>query len=129
MTCIMKTISSSITKTHFALPPPPTLALFSTKRLSQIPIPGRKLMSIPISSLFYRSAAPFFNPSKTPTSPYSFFFSKNITFQRISTKQPALPSPPPASFSVEELPPKLQEIVKLFQGVQEPKAKYEQLLF
>ncbi|KAG2263130.1 hypothetical protein Bca52824_070209 [Brassica carinata] len=30
---------------------------------------------------------------------------------------------------MEELPPKLQEIVKLFQSVQEPKAKYEQLLF
>ncbi|KAJ6417564.1 hypothetical protein OIU84_003316 [Salix udensis] len=30
---------------------------------------------------------------------------------------------------IEELPPKLQEIIKLFQSVQEPKAKYEQLLF
>ncbi|CAN1751183.1 SufE-like protein 1, chloroplastic/mitochondrial [Linum perenne] len=30
---------------------------------------------------------------------------------------------------MKELPPKLQEIVKLFQSVQEPKAKYEQLLF
>uniref|UniRef100_A0A2N9J1X1 Fe-S metabolism associated domain-containing protein n=1 Tax=Fagus sylvatica TaxID=28930 RepID=A0A2N9J1X1_FAGSY len=30
---------------------------------------------------------------------------------------------------MEELPPKLQEIIKLFQSVQEPKAKYEQLLF
>ena len=27
------------------------------------------------------------------------------------------------------MPPKLQEIVRLFQSVQEPKAKYEQLLF
>lgn len=30
---------------------------------------------------------------------------------------------------MEELPPKLQEIVKLFQSVEEPKAKYEQLMF
>ncbi|CAK7335917.1 unnamed protein product [Dovyalis caffra] len=30
---------------------------------------------------------------------------------------------------IEELPPKLQEIIKLFQSVQEPKAKYEQLRF
>ncbi|CAA3010755.1 Hypothetical predicted protein [Olea europaea subsp. europaea] len=30
---------------------------------------------------------------------------------------------------IEELPPKLQEIIKLFQAVQESKAKYEQLLF
>ncbi|XP_047945945.1 sufE-like protein 1, chloroplastic/mitochondrial [Salvia hispanica] len=120
MSCITKTISSSITKTHLAL-------------FSQIPVLGRKLMSIPIkipiSSLFHRSASPFFDPSKTPTPPYRFFFSNNITFQRISTKQPALPSPPSASSSLDELPPKLQEIVKLFQAVQEPKAKYEQLLF
>ncbi|KAG6423885.1 hypothetical protein SASPL_114291 [Salvia splendens] len=86
-------------------------------------------IKIPIPSLFHRSASPFFNPSKTPTPPYRFFFSNNITFQRISTKQSALPFPPSASSSVEELPPKLQEIVKLFQAVQEPKAKYEQLLF
>ncbi|XP_042062336.1 sufE-like protein 1, chloroplastic/mitochondrial [Salvia splendens] len=86
-------------------------------------------IKIPISSLFHRSASPFFNLSKTPTPPYRFFFSNNITFQRISAKQPALRSPPSASSSVEELPPKLQEIVKLFQAVQEPKAKYEQLLF
>lgn len=30
---------------------------------------------------------------------------------------------------IEELPPKLRDIVKLFRSVQEPKAKYEQLLF
>ena len=30
---------------------------------------------------------------------------------------------------MEELPPKLQEIIKLFQSVEEPKAKYEQLMF
>lgn len=30
---------------------------------------------------------------------------------------------------VEELPPRLRELIKLFQSVQEPKAKYEQLLF
>lgn len=30
---------------------------------------------------------------------------------------------------IEELPPRLQEIVKLFQSVEEPKAKYEQLMF
>lgn len=59
-----------------------------------------------------------------------------ITFQKIST---GIVPPPSASSSspsssgdlqpIEELPPKLQEIVKLFQSVQEPKAKYEQLLF
>ncbi|KAJ6752528.1 hypothetical protein OIU85_002900 [Salix viminalis] len=38
--------------------------------------------------------------------------------------------PNPVSLQpIDELPPKLQEIIKLFQSVQEPKAKYEQLLF
>uniref|UniRef100_A0A2P2N060 Fe-S metabolism associated domain-containing protein n=1 Tax=Rhizophora mucronata TaxID=61149 RepID=A0A2P2N060_RHIMU len=73
------------------------------------------------------------NSSKTlkPTNlPFSIF-SKPISFQRISTKKP--PPPPQVSASslqpIEELPPKLREIVNLFQSVQEPKAKYEQLLF
>ncbi|RXH85093.1 hypothetical protein DVH24_041861 [Malus domestica] len=61
---------------------------------------------------------------------------KHITFQRIPTISTFSPPPPSASASsstslqpVEDLPPKLQEIVKLFQSVQVPKAKYEQLLF
>ncbi|XP_057784124.1 sufE-like protein 1, chloroplastic/mitochondrial [Salvia miltiorrhiza] len=124
----MKCISSSINS---------RLSILHQPSLSQkISLFNRKLMSIPtkipISSL---SAAPFLNPAKTPTPPHRFFFfSKNITFQRISTKQPVFSAPPSASSSVslqpvEELPPKLQEIVKLFQAVEEPKAKYEQLLF
>uniref|UniRef100_A0A1J3K7T9 SufE-like protein, chloroplastic n=1 Tax=Noccaea caerulescens TaxID=107243 RepID=A0A1J3K7T9_NOCCA len=59
-----------------------------------------------------------------------------ITFQKISTgivpPLSASSSSPSSSDDlqpIEELPPKLQEIVKLFQSVQEPKAKYEQLLF
>lgn len=59
-----------------------------------------------------------------------------ITFQKISTglvpPSSASSSSPSSSVNlqpIEELPPKLQEIVKLFQSVQEPKAKYEQLLF
>ncbi|CAA0815408.1 SufE-like protein 1- chloroplastic/mitochondrial [Striga hermonthica] len=89
---------------------------------------------IPQSLLSGRLTAAFLKPSKTPS--YStlqiprLFFRKTITFQRMSTKQPVFSSSPSASIQpVEELPPKLQEIVKLFQGVQEPKAKYEQLLF
>ncbi|KAL0306215.1 UNVERIFIED_CONTAM: SufE-like protein 1, chloroplastic/mitochondrial [Sesamum radiatum] len=50
------------------------------------------------------------------------------------TKEPIFSAPPSSSPSVslqpiEEIPPKLQDIMKLFQGVQEPKAKYGQLLF
>ncbi|CAN0922842.1 SufE-like protein 1, chloroplastic/mitochondrial [Linum grandiflorum] len=65
----------------------------------------------------------------------SFVISKSITFQTIDTKQSRSPVSVSASNStsslqpIEELPPKLQEIIKLFQSVQEPKAKYEQLLF
>ncbi|KAF7145211.1 hypothetical protein RHSIM_Rhsim04G0009700 [Rhododendron simsii] len=79
-----------------------------------------------------------------PTSPISktLSFFKSISIQRLPTTNPPLSSPPPLpsssssshpSFSLQqpisELPPKLQEIVKLFQAVQQPKVKYEQLLF
>ncbi|XP_068311033.1 sufE-like protein 1, chloroplastic/mitochondrial [Pyrus communis] len=73
---------------------------------------------------------------KTPKPPSISFPKRSITFQRIPTISSASPPPPSASATsstslqpVEDLPPKLQEIVKLFQSVQLPKAKYEQLLF
>ncbi|KAK7349472.1 hypothetical protein VNO77_06863 [Canavalia gladiata] len=62
----------------------------------------------------------------------SLFFFKPITFERLPTKPSSSSSSPSSTTSlqpIEELPPKLQEIVKLFQSVEEPKAKYEQLLF
>ncbi|XP_054816267.1 sufE-like protein 1, chloroplastic/mitochondrial [Prosopis cineraria] len=67
------------------------------------------------------------------SSSYKLSFFKPITLERIPTKPLATP-PSTASTSaslqpIEELPPKLQEIVKLFQSVQEPRAKYQQLLF
>ncbi|KAM1753227.1 hypothetical protein ACFXTI_005543 [Malus domestica] len=75
------------------------------------------------------------NP-KTPKPPSLSFPQRHITFQRIPTISASSPPPPSASASsstslqpVEDLPPKLQEIVKLFQSVEVPKAKYEQLLF
>lgn len=49
---------------------------------------------------------------KIPTTPHSSSSSTSINLQPIS-----------------DLPPKLQEIVKLFQSVEDSKAKYEQLLF
>ncbi|WVZ16303.1 hypothetical protein V8G54_009285 [Vigna mungo] len=88
--------------------------------------------TIPLS-LFPKT--PTFLPSLRKT-----LFSKSITFQRLPSSSP--PTPPPSSSSssspfpsssslqpIEDLPPKLQEIVHLFQSVHEPKAKYEQLLF
>ncbi|XP_059291385.1 sufE-like protein 1, chloroplastic/mitochondrial [Lycium ferocissimum] len=61
-------------------------------------------------------------------------FKSIITIQRISTKKPIISATPQQSSSsslqpIEELPPKVQEIIKLFQAVEQPKAKYEQLLF
>ncbi|KAI3466386.1 hypothetical protein Pfo_023049 [Paulownia fortunei] len=113
----------------------------SENSVSQFSVVNREPMSIstkiPHSPLFHHSSTPFLKPTKIPSlsSPsHKFFFFKSITIQRISTKEPIFTAPPssspPVSLQpVEELPPKLQEIIKLFQGVQEPKAKYEQLLF
>ncbi|CDP13667.1 unnamed protein product [Coffea canephora] len=82
---------------------------------------------------------PRYSPdSETPkiaslhSKPANLFFSRPITIQRIPTKPIfSTPSASPAATlqPIEELPPKLQEIIKLFQAVGEPKAKYEQLLF
>ncbi|KAL6567680.1 hypothetical protein OROGR_001348 [Orobanche gracilis] len=91
-------------------------------------------IKIPHSILFHHTSTPFLKSLK-PSSfsshqPSKLFFFKPITFQRLSTKKPIFSSSPSASPQpIEDLPPKLQEIIKLFQGVQEPKAKYEQLLF
>ncbi|XP_010259893.1 PREDICTED: sufE-like protein 1, chloroplastic/mitochondrial [Nelumbo nucifera] len=68
-------------------------------------------------------------PSTSIPSKFPLFSS--ISIQRLPTK-PVSASPSSSSSSlqsIEELPPKLQEIVKLFQAVQEPKMKYEQLMF
>ncbi|KAK0601146.1 hypothetical protein LWI29_021630 [Acer saccharum] len=65
-----------------------------------------------------------------PTRPTSFFY-KPITFPRklLSKTLVSVSSTSTSLQPVEDLPPKLQEIVKLFQSVQEPKSKYQQLLF
>ncbi|CAA7025361.1 unnamed protein product [Microthlaspi erraticum] len=81
-----------------------------------------------ISSVHYPAKTLFFRPIPS-------FRRTIVTFQKISAGivPPLSASSSPSSSDdlqpIEELPPKLQEIVKLFQSVQEPKAKYEQLLF
>ncbi|KAL1366993.1 hypothetical protein HN51_021038 [Arachis hypogaea] len=68
---------------------------------------------------------------------HTFFSFRPITFQKLPTTPSSSSSTTPSPSTteenslqpIEELPPKLQEIVKLFQSVEEPKAKYEQLLF
>lgn len=96
-------------------------------------------MSSATSSLSIRLIATRFSTFLHHPKTQSFepFLSRNpafkrcsISFQRIPTK--SSPSPPPSSNSlqpIEELPPKLQDIIKLFQSVPDPKSKYQQLLF
>lgn len=86
---------------------------------------------IPHSLLFHHSTARFLKPLSYSSQFPKLFFFKPITIERITSQKPifSLSSPSASRQPIEELPPKLQEIVKLFQGVQESKAKYEQLLF
>ncbi|XP_021745110.1 sufE-like protein 1, chloroplastic/mitochondrial [Chenopodium quinoa] len=87
---------------------------------------------LPQFNLFFSSSKPLISiPLSSSSLPSSF---KSISFQRIPTKTQSLSFSPSSSSSssvqpVEELPPKLQEIVKLFQAAQDPRAKYQQLMF
>ncbi|XP_075494771.1 sufE-like protein 1, chloroplastic/mitochondrial [Primulina tabacum] len=89
---------------------------------------------IPYSLLLHHTNTQISNTIKASSllrsPPHKLFFFNTVTMQRIPTKKPNFSAPPSVSLQpVEELPPKLQDIINLFQGVQEPKAKYEQLLF
>ncbi|KAH9300903.1 hypothetical protein KI387_012486, partial [Taxus chinensis] len=58
---------------------------------------------------------------------------KNINFRKPSFSKISIPTNSPTSRitcvqAVDQLPPKLQNIVKLFEGVSEPRSKYEQLM-
>ncbi|XP_047339251.1 sufE-like protein 1, chloroplastic/mitochondrial [Impatiens glandulifera] len=107
-------------------------------------------MSIPTTSTTFRLFSCKFLlhslllPPKSPilsftTSSSSSYASKFPIFRSISMERlslsPPFSSPTPDLQPLQEqeeeqqLPPKLQEIVRLFQAVQEPKSKYEQLLF
>ncbi|KAK6934652.1 Fe-S metabolism associated domain, SufE-like [Dillenia turbinata] len=78
-------------------------------------------------------------PKSLISSSPNLFFSKPLTIQRIhidpsySSSSPSSSAPTSSSSltpqPIEELPPKLQEIIKLFQAVPDSRAKYEQLLF
>ncbi|PRQ35008.1 putative BolA protein [Rosa chinensis] len=73
--------------------------------------------------------------SAFPKHPNFSSFRRPISFERIptisSSRSPSAlaPSASMPLQPIEELPPKLREIVKLFQSVPVPKAKYEELLY
>ncbi|KNA03848.1 hypothetical protein SOVF_205220 [Spinacia oleracea] len=84
---------------------------------------------LPQFNHFPASSKPLISISYSSSSLPSSF--KSISFQRLPTK-PQCSSSSSSSTSVEaveELTPKLQEIVKLFQAAQDPRAKYQQLMF
>ncbi|KAK6947131.1 Fe-S metabolism associated domain, SufE-like [Dillenia turbinata] len=93
-----------------------------------------RLITTKVPIPLFSSKTPF--PKSLGSSSLNLFFSKPITIQRIPTK-PSYSSPSPSSSAptssssqpIEELPPKLQEIINLFQAVPDSRAKYEQLLF
>lgn len=69
-------------------------------------------------------------PHPSYSLPSSF---RPISFQRLPAKSESLSCSCSSSSlvqpTIEELPPNLQEIIKLFQAAQDPRAKYQQLLF
>ncbi|XP_009593965.1 sufE-like protein 1, chloroplastic/mitochondrial [Nicotiana tomentosiformis] len=110
---------SSISNPPFSLSP--YLMSISTK----IPHP---LLHHPNSPSLNKALKSF--SSSIHSTPTKLTFFRSITIEKISTKSIFASSQPSSSLQpIEELPPKLQEIVKLFQAVEQPKAKYEQLLF
>ncbi|KAL6203655.1 hypothetical protein ACLB2K_027355 [Fragaria x ananassa] len=64
-----------------------------------------------------------------PKHPNFSSFRRPITFQRIPTISSSSQPPSTPLQPIEDLPPKLLEIVKLFQSVPLPRARYEELLF
>ncbi|CAI9295388.1 unnamed protein product [Lactuca saligna] len=86
----------------------------------------------PTSSPIFKSLIP---PTFLLSPPKNLVPIKTITIQSIPTRLSPPNSTSPSSSDqntlqpIEELPKKLQEIVNLFQSVQDPRAKYEQLLF
>ncbi|KAK2979719.1 hypothetical protein RJ640_004908 [Escallonia rubra] len=97
--------------------------------------PSFRLFSTKFPQSFFRPTTTTFKTlTLSPPPPTKLSFFKSISFQTVPTKLPPQSSSSTSASTqslqpIEELPPKLQEIVKLFQAVKEPKAKYEQLLF
>ncbi|KAI3755944.1 hypothetical protein L1987_55754 [Smallanthus sonchifolius] len=87
---------------------PPSSPIFKT-----LPVPPSSLPILPLPS---------------PKLPLSKSFTVRSTPTKPSSPDPSLQNPSNLHI-FQQLPQKLQEIITLFQSVQDPKAKYEQLLF
>ncbi|GAA0151891.1 hypothetical protein LIER_10512 [Lithospermum erythrorhizon] len=142
----IKTILLNLNKPHLqplTLTKPPLNPQISHTiiNFSQInPKPMSIFSSIHFSStnfipncIFCPSNSPFFTPLKIqslPSKSSNFIVYRSINIERLSLKPIYSTSTSTGPLQpIEELPPKLQEIVELFQEVEQPKAKYEQLLF
>ncbi|XP_047339250.1 sufE-like protein 1, chloroplastic/mitochondrial [Impatiens glandulifera] len=110
--------SHSVSQIGRSMSIPSTFRLFSCKFLLHSILPPKS----PILSFTTSSSSSY--ASKFPSL-------RSISMERLSLSPPfSSPTPDLQPLQEEqELPPKLQEIVRLFQAVQEPKSKYEQLLF
>lgn len=103
-------------------------------KLSSVPshqLPMSYATKIP-NPLFCKPFLKIFNSKTSSATSGKFIFVKRVTFQSIPTKPiSAIPTGPssPSNPGDDDLPQKLKEIVKLFQAVEQPKAKYEQLMF
>ncbi|XP_009781684.1 sufE-like protein 1, chloroplastic/mitochondrial [Nicotiana tabacum] len=110
--------------------PPFSLSPYLMSISTKIPHP---VLHHPNSPSLNKALKP--SSSSLHSTPNKLTFFRSITIEKIFTKSifatPTSASSQPSSSlqPIEELPPKLQEIVKLFQAVEQPKAKYEQLLF
>ncbi|KAG9147735.1 hypothetical protein Leryth_014888 [Lithospermum erythrorhizon] len=142
----IKTILLNLNKPHLqplTLTKPPLNPQISHTiiNFSQInPKPMSIFSSIHFSSsnfipnyIFCPSNSPFFTPLKIqslPSKSSNIIVYRSINIERLSLKPIYSTSTSTGPLQpIEELPPKLQEIVELFQEVEQPKAKYEQLLF
>ncbi|KAI3878087.1 hypothetical protein MKX03_014355 [Papaver bracteatum] len=90
-------------------------------------------LSPPKIPLFLQQKFPILKTLRvqSPNFPTNLSLYSSISIQKLPTKLSSSPSSNNSTSlqPIEELPQNLQDIIKLFQTVEEPKKKYEQLLF
>ncbi|MCL7033601.1 hypothetical protein MKW94_001010 [Papaver nudicaule] len=98
------------------------MSISSSFRLSPPKIPHLLQPKFPISKTL---------TIRSPKFPSNISFHSSISIQKQPTKLSSTQSSisPPSLQPIQELPQNLQDIIKLFQTVEEPKTKYEQVIF